>query len=1159
MNSKISWAKLAGFLFAGSVLFSLVFASGVRKNTSHVQTIAAKPQQDAPIDTPRWEKAYAQLPLGFEENRGQAAREVRFVSHGSGYALALAPQEVDIAILRRKAMMATPLHRAAALRAYREARKALKPTATSAVVRMQLEGANPAPAIAASEKLLGKTNYFVGNDPKKWVTDVPSYGRVKYSEIYPGVDVEFYGNQRRLEYDFTVAPGANPKAITLKIDGAQKLAINSHGDLILHIPDGDVEFQKPVIYQMAGKERREVAGNYVLTAGNRVTFAAASYDRSLPLVIDPVLLSPLLSYATYLGGTGDENGNGIAVDAIGDAFIAGFTSSTDFPPTTNTAPVGGGCGFVTELNPAGASQIYSSYLCGTDAPGDSVFALTLDSNGKVYVAGLAVSGDFPTTANALIQAPITNPNGTAFVTKIDPTLTGAASLIYSSYVGGTNGDFANGVAADASGNAYIGGITFSSPGAIGSGGFTVMNAFQATPRNAFGTSFLTRIDTTQSGSAGLIYSTYLGGNGANNTSPFFPFGDQISAIAADGSHNAYVAGVTSSTDFPPVNAFQGTAVGANTGGGAFVARFDTTKSGAASLAYSTYLEGSVSDAALAIALGPNNVAYVTGTTNSLDFPTTPGAFQTSQSGHGVAFITLVDTTMSGNSSVPYSTFFGGTNGDTGFGIAADGNGNAYVVGTTQSGDFPITPNVIPRMIPNVQGSPFVLKLSPQGHGMADRIYASYFGGSGDGTNADQGNAIAVDSHGNAYITGTTMSSDMPFTTGAFQTALSGTSDAFVAKLPLLLPVLVSPDSLDFGTQLVGATTAPQTVTLTNNNSTALTINSITVVAVAPPAASTDFAIGANTCGASLAAGASCTVDVTFKPSVASAESAKLTFTDMDTSSPQSVTLTGTGTANAPVAMFTPTTLNLGSQLVTTTSSPAQTITLKNSGNLTMHIMSIAASGDFAQTNNCGATLTAGMSCTVSVTFTPTVTGARNGNISVTDDANGSPQTVALTGTGTDFTVTAPAAVTVNRHSSTMFNATVTPISGFNQAVTITCTGAPANATCTPMQASVTPDGMNPVNDPITVSTMSALPSAPIQVPPPSSKQIVLAAMGLGLLGMAFAMRRFQRRVGLAGALLFFFAIAGCGGNGHKSTTTNITVTGTVGTVTHSATVALTVN
>jgi hypothetical protein len=513
------------------------------------------------------------------------------------------------------------------------------------------------------------------------------------------------------------------------------------------------------------------------------------------------------------------------------------------------------------------------------------------------------------------------------------------------------------------------------------------------------------------------------------------------------------------------------------------------------------------------------------------------------------------------SSVTYSTFFGGTGSDTGFGIQADGNGNAYVVGTTDSPDFPITPFVLPSSLPNSFGSPFVLKLSPKGNGLADRIYASYFGGSGDGNpnDPDQGNAIAIDSHGNAYITGETFSSDMPTTAGAFQTALKGASDAFVAKLPLLLSVVVSPANVDFGTQLIGATTASQTVTLTNNNSTALTITSIAVVAITPPAAGADFAIApGGTCAASLASGASCTVSITFTPSVAAAESAKLVFTDTDPT-PQFATLTGTGTANAPVAVLTPTSLDFGSQLVTTPSSPAKTITLKNNGNLVLNITSITSSGDFAETNTCGASLPAGMTCTISVTFTPTATGARAGTITITDNANGSPRTVPLTGTGSDFTVTAPASVMVPRGSSQMFNVTVTPVSGFNQAVALTCTGAPVKTTCALNPTSVTPDGTNPITSQVTVTSMGLVPSAPKQPLPPSNRQIVLFGMGLALLAMVFAARRLRTRIGLAGAMLVVFAVAGCGGGGGGGpVTATLTLTGTVGTVSRSTTVALTV-
>jgi Abnormal spindle-like microcephaly-assoc'd, ASPM-SPD-2-Hydin/Beta-propeller repeat len=1059
MKMGIRWARFAVLTTAGAVLVSLLCVTAIRKNTLRSHKNMTAPPVKASVDTPRWEKAYAQLPMGFEENRGQAARDVKFVSHGSGYALSLEPQEIDIALLRRRAMTASPIHRAAALRALREARKAMKTT----VIRMQLEGANPTPAIAANEPLPGKSNYFIGNNHEKWVTDVPSYSRVKYSRIYPGVDVEFYGNQRRLEYDFTVAPGFDPKAIKLKIDGTQKLAINSHGDLVLHISDGDLEFQKPVIYQIVGTQRREVVGKYALASGNRVTFAVSKYDHSLPLVIDP-----LLFYSTYLGGTGDESGQGIAVDGNGDAFIVGSTSSADFPTVAGTAfqakppvftnvnPADTLCGFVTELDPAGAHQLYSSYLCGSSGL-DAAFAVALDPNGKVYVAGTTGSIDFPTTTNALIQSPLaTNPNGTAFVAKMDLTASGAASLLYSSYIGGTNGDFANAVAADSSSNAYIGGQTFSSPGAAGSGGFAVTTGgLQQTPSNNVGTGFLTRIDTTKSGNASLIYSTYLGGNGANaniNINPLnnLTFGDAITGVAVDASNNAYVTGVTSSTgpSFPTMNAFQGTANPSNTEGGAFVTRIDTTKANTASLVYSTYLEGSTFDSGLGIALGPNNVAYVTGTTDSSDFPTTTGAFQTvaNQSNTGVAFITLVDTTMSGNSSVTYSTFFGGSGTDNGSGIQADGTGNAYIVGTTGSLDFPITPGVLPSSLPNPNSSPFVVKLSPKGLGTADRIYASYFGGTGDGTDPDQGNAIAIDSHGNAYITGITVSSNMPVTTGAFQTTLNGTSDAFVAKLPL--------------------------------------------------------------------------------------------------------------TITAAVVVFMPASLTFPAQLVTTPSA-TMPVTLTNNGNATLNIASIAASGDFSQSNTCGTSVAAGMTCTITVTFTPTTAGNRTGTISVSDDANGSPQTIPLSGTGTDFTITAPASETVTRGSSKMFNVTVTPLGGFNQAVMLTCTGAPTTTACAVSPTSVTPDGTNPINSQVTVMSMGLLPSVPTQGPRPSNRQIVLFAMGLALLAMVFAARRLRTRVGLAGAMLVMFAVAGCGG-GHKTVTGTLTLTGTSGGVSHSATVALTV-
>ena len=314
------------------------------------------------------------------------------------------------------------------------------------VLRMRLEGANLAAQITGGDLLPGKVNYFIGNNPKDWRTDVPSYARVKYEGIYPGVDLVFYGNQRRLEYDFVVAPGADPRAIELNLKGAQKLWINPKGDLILSIAGGQVALQKPVIYQNVKGDRHAIQGRYLVAGNQRVSFAVADYDRSAPLIIDPVL-----NYSTYLGGSAAPNGDlgsGIAVDTLGDAFVTGTTFSTTFPSTPGGFGAGNtfGVAFVTEVNPTGTALLYTTYLGGTG--GDFGIGIALDNSGNnanpggnIYVTGGTFSTDFPTTAaNALKPGPNAGASGgTSFVSKINPSVSGIASLVYSSYLGGTNG------------------------------------------------------------------------------------------------------------------------------------------------------------------------------------------------------------------------------------------------------------------------------------------------------------------------------------------------------------------------------------------------------------------------------------------------------------------------------------------------------------------------------------------------------------------------------------------------------------------------------------------------------------------------------------------------------------------------------------------------
>ena len=1202
MKKRGSWIAVGKFAGMTLVVSSLLLlgnfrGAGKRKHTAGENQLpvtgSAAANHREPKNDAKWIEAYGKLPLSFEENLGQTAQEVRFVSHGSRYALFLTPQEAVISLQQGAPRDLSPLHRMAYFRALRKARKAGR----MSVLRMRLEGANPGAQIAGIDRLPGKVNYFIGNDPRKWRTDVPSYAQVKYAGIYPGVDLVFYGNQGRLEYDFVIAPGADPKVIQLSLKGAQRLRVNSRGDLVLSVSGGQVALQKPVIYQNVKGDRHEIQGRYVLAGNRRVTLDVASYDISVPLIIDPVL-----NYSTYLGGsTVGDLGSAIAVDSLGDAFVTGTTSSTTFPSTPGGFGAGNanGVAFVTEVNPTGTALLYTTYLGGTG--GDFGNGIALDNSGSganpggnVYVTGATFSTTFPTTAaNALKPISAGAALGTSFISKINPTASGTASLVYSSYLGGTDGtsanpDVGNGVAADVNGNAYVTGLTASSPGSADANfPVTAATAFQSTLGTTNGNAFLTRIDTTQVGSASLAYSTYLGGTGANATSSGLLFGELAQGVAVDASQNAYIVGITTSTDFPTTNAnaFQpNTAPPAAVAlGTIFVSRVDAsgTKTPAASLAYSTYLGGDNRDLSSAIALKPNSaVAYVTGTTESLLFPTfptaAPGPYQATGSTGGTAFVSLIDTGQIGSASLTYSTFLGGPR-TTAFGITVDATGNAYVAGGTSTSGYPVTPGAFqPNFATGASGEGFISKLNPGGNGTADLVYSSFFGGSGSAGGPDAVNAIAVDGQNNAYITGVTFSSSATFpvfpsaaaTTPAFQTDLpSGdVSAAFVAKLTLIPTVVVIPSPFDFGAQPVGATSTPQIFTLTNNTNVAVTFTSIATAGVSP-AANTDFAVATDSCSPSVAAGAQCTVEVTFKPGAAASRTGTLTFTDSDSSSPQIVNLSGTGSATAPGVGLAPTSVSFGGQLLTTTSA-AKMVTLTNTGTGALTISSIAASGDFAETSTGGtacpispATLASGANCVISVTFAPTALGARTGSLTVTDNAGSGTQTVPLMGTGWDFTLTAPAAVSVKAGKSINFNVTMTPLGGFNQAVALACSGEPTKSTCTLVPASVTAnDGVTPQTAVATIMTKGlVVPTPTTPRPPVSIRQVVPLVMALLLLLTLLTNNWLRRRLGMVIAVLILVTLAGCAYNGTKKGPATLTITGTVGGVTKTTAVTLTVN
>jgi Beta-propeller repeat len=770
--------------------------SSVVPVTTPAHARAQDPQRDS-----RWRDAYNKLPLSFEENQGQAPQDARFLSHGSGYQLVLTSQGAQLSLINPNRLDLEPRHRTAFLRAYAQARRAIKPS----VVQLLLENASPSPHIAGLDRMRGRTDYFISNDPRRWKTGVPSYSQVKYENVYPGVNLVFYGNQRRLEYDFVVAPGADPKVIQLHVDGARSVRLDPHGNLLCRVPGGQIELEKPLVYQDVNGARKEVAGNYVLRGDSKIAFEVSGYDSTRPLVVDPVL-----DYSTYLSGTAGNDHNslllGIAVDSSGDAYVVGTTVSTDFPTMTafkagppKTTPAV----FVTEFNPAGTALLYSTYLGGS-AGGDFGLGVGLDSATpqNVYVTGQAFSVDFP-TMNALIPAPLaSNPNGTAFISKINPAASGASSLVYSSYLGGTNGDFGNSVVADSNQVAYIAGFTISAAGALGSGGFTVTaNAFQSALSDvANGNAFLTATTTPAAPTAAhLNYSSYLGGDGANAGN--LGFGDEAFGVATDGSGNAYIVGTTSSSNFPHVNALQPSPDPANTGGEAFLSKFNTAAAtGPTSLVYSSYLGGNTFDFGTSVAWGGTNnvithnatLAYATGSTSSSNFPTTGGNIS-SPSANSLAFVTVIDTSLSGNSSLIYSTLLGGTGGNTANGIQADpASGFAYIAGITQSSDFPVTSGAFQsKLATGAAGDAFVAKINPNKSGTAatNLLYSTYFGGSGAaGQSPDTAFGIAIDSSADVFIGGSTSSSPATFPLAPstpFQGTLKGTADAFVAKMGTL--------------------------------------------------------------------------------------------------------------------------------------------------------------------------------------------------------------------------------------------------------------------------------------------------------------------------------------------------------------------------------------
>jgi len=738
------------------------------------------------------------VPLSFEPNQGQAASVVQFLSRGSGYAVFLAPGKVVLQLERQQ------------------------PASAVDTLRMSLIGVNAKANAVGLAPQPGVVSYFVGNDPKNWRSGIPTYGKVEYARIYPGVDLVFYGNQRQLEYDFVVAPGADPSRIAWRIDGA-RAKVDAEGNLVLSASGGPATFKKPVVYQTDGDKKIGVEGQFAV-AGNQVRFRLGSYDHSKALIVDPVL-----SYASYLAGSGDDRigvptgpgalqvgvSQSLAVDSAGSAYVTGSTYSVDFPTkspyqgapppkVTGVSPGQWPTAFVTKFSPDGGSLVYSTYLGGNGS--DHGYAIAVDSSGSAYVTGQTTSPNFPTTSGAYqtVCAPIANNTGestaasncnsfdyNAFVTKLNPAGTG---LVYSTFLGGYgNWSYGTGIAVDGAGRAYVAG---NEDDICSSSAYTFRSCFPTTSGAVIGGdkpgggspqyAFVAVFDPT---GAHLLYSTLFGdSNGIGGAT----WG---TGVAADANGYFYLVGETMAAKLPatvgvvqPSGAPQdsaGTYVQAYRG---FVAKFNPVTSAAGvTLAYCTYLGGrtlNTNDYISGIAIDSASNAYLLGYTNSKDFPVTSGAYGTVCGTNGTCAAAHVTKLNPTGTAILWSTYVGGSKSDGGDTlyftgpIQLDGKGNIYIMG--QAGPtFPLI-NPVEPAVSGGSMQVLVAELDPAG---ANLLFSTRIGSGGLQTSYPAG--MVVDSAGNVYLAGNTIGPGLITTPGAFQTTAGSSTccyHGFVARI-----------------------------------------------------------------------------------------------------------------------------------------------------------------------------------------------------------------------------------------------------------------------------------------------------------------------------------------------------------------------------------------
>jgi Abnormal spindle-like microcephaly-assoc'd, ASPM-SPD-2-Hydin/Beta-propeller repeat len=953
--------------------------------------------------------AYA-IPITFEPNVGQANAQVQFVGRGKGMTVLLTSAGVSLeaglgaqgetsaggVTMRLVSDQARPRRRRHSRRQHR------KPASR----RRRHKNTGEKLEWKGREELRAQSNYFLGNDPVKWRTRVPHFGRVEAAELQPGVDCVFYGNEEGIEYDLRIAPHVNIRDLHLEISGAHDLRMDAEGNLLVVTNGNEIRMQRPAIYEeLPDGGRRRLKGEYDIDANGAVGFVAGSHDPDATLVVDPSLS---IAYSTFLGGTGTDTAASMAVDSLGKIYIGGTTtSSSSFPETIGTN-IGTARGlvdlFVAKIDPTvngAGSLVYLTFVGGSGSQTGGLIAV--DNSGDVAITGTTTSTDYPVTDGSSRTAGTND----AIVTEIGPT---GGSLVYSTLFGGSGAESAQnagGIALNSSGNIFIASDTNSADLPVTAG------AFQPTFGGGVSDGYLAIfVPGAISPTPHLEYCTYFGIDAQVG----------VGGVAVDSLANAFIAGYTSNpgTSFPVQGALQSVYGGDPYDG--FLLKIIPSGMGAADLSYATFLGGSGLDQALAVQVGTGQpaTAYVTGTTQSNSFPTagTVAAYQSSLKGSANAFLSVVaQDATTGATSLVYSTYLGGTELDTGLGLFVRETNAVYVTGGTTSWNFPWLDNFQPF---NGNQDAFLAKLDPTSPGSASLIYATPLGGTALGVSATavaQANGVVVDASGNVYLAGTTTAGDFPTagaaTNGFQETCTSCTqsppqSGAFLVEISEQTTqspcVSFSGLSVNFGAQSLGGQNIPPLPAAVINTGDASLI--ITSVGIAGQNSSQFSLSNVNSCTASpISPGGNCQVLVTFDPTVVGPLGANINVVDNATGSPQVLAVAGIG--SGALGIMSSPALNFGNQPQGTVAS--QTVNLLNEGNQPLQITNLALGGpgiaQFFLQPECtvSSPLAAGSSCTFNITFAPKATGTFQAEIDIVDNSGnvpGTEQVIPLAGTGT---------------------------------------------------------------------------------------------------------------------------------------------------------------